>query len=58
MSLTKAVENLKYDKRLLDLNLRLGKITEQEFQQHVKALEDLEKNCDKVDLDESSKNTN
>jgi hypothetical protein len=53
MSLNKAVENLKFDKRLLDLNLRLGRLTQDEYNQHLKGLEDLESDSSKVDLEES-----
>lgn len=53
MSLNKAVENLKFDKRLLDLNLRLGRLTQDEYNQHLKSLEDLEVDSAKLDLEES-----
>lgn len=52
MSLNKAVENLKFDKRLLDLNLRLGRLTQDEYNQHLKGLKDLESDSSKVDLEE------
>lgn len=53
MSLNKAVENLKFDKRLLDLNLRLGRLTQEEYSQHLQNLTDLEADSAKVDLEES-----
>jgi hypothetical protein len=53
MSLNKAVENLKFDKRLLDLNLRLGRVTQDEYNQHLMALTDLESDSENLDLEES-----
>ncbi len=58
MSLNKAVENLKFDKRLLDLNLRLGRLTQDEYNQHLKGLADLEADSSKVDLEESDAEQN
>ena len=54
MSLNKAVENLKFDKRLLDLNLRLGRVTQEEYDQHLNQLTDLESDSSRLDLEESS----
>lgn len=51
MSLNKAYENLKYDIRLLDLNLRLGYLTQAEYDKHVQALQDLESQSEKLDLE-------
>jgi hypothetical protein len=52
MSLNKAVENLKFDKRILEINLRLGRLTQDEYNQHLKSLADLEADSSKVDLEE------
>ena len=52
MLLNKAVENLKFDKRLLELNLSLGRLTQTEYNQHLKNLTDLEADSLKVDLEE------
>ena len=41
---------LKFDKRLLEINLKNGTITEAEYQQHIQALTDDEANATKVDL--------
>lgn len=49
--LNRSIEKLKFDKRLLDLNLRLGLLTQTEYDQHVKSLEDLEANSEKLDLE-------
>lgn len=58
MSLNKAVDNLKFDKRLLDLNLRLGRLTQAEYDQHSKELVDLESDSLKVDLEEKTTELN
>lgn len=58
MSLNKAVENLKYDMRLLDLNLRLGRLTQAEYDQHIKSLQDLEAESAKIDLETKSSDSN
>ncbi len=53
MSLNKAYEKLKFDKRLLDLNLRLGNLTQEEYDKHMKSLEDLESNSEKIEFEEN-----
>jgi hypothetical protein len=58
MSLNKAVENLKYDSRLLDINLRLGRLTQVEYDQHIKALTDLESESLKIDLENKTNEPN
>lgn len=57
MSLNKALEDLKFDKRLTELNLRLGRITQEEVDKQIAALEDLESQVEKLDL-ESEKSEN
>ena len=52
MSLNKAYENFKFDKRLLDLNLRLGNLTKEEYEKHMKSLEDLEANSEKIEFED------
>lgn len=51
MSLNKALENLKFDKRLVELNLKLGRVTQQEIDQKTKDLPDLEANSEKLNLE-------
>lgn len=51
MSLNKAIENLKFDKRLTELNLKLGRVTEEELKQQAQKLEDLQNDCERLDLD-------
>ncbi|WP_409479439.1 hypothetical protein [Pseudobdellovibrio sp. HCB154] len=57
MSLNKALEDLKFDKRLTELNLRLGRITKEEVEKQINSLEDLESQVEKLDL-ESEKSEN
>lgn len=57
MSLNKALEDLKFDKRLTELNLRLGRITKEEVEKQISSLEDLESQVEKLDL-ESEKSEN
>ena len=58
MSLNKALENLKFDKRLLDLNLKQGRITQEEFDQAQKALPDLQDSCEKLDIEKEDNKLN
>lgn len=58
MSLNKAVENLKFDMRLLDLNLRLGRLTQAEYDQHIRSLVDLESDSQKIDLENKNTDSN
>jgi len=51
MSLDKALEDLKFDKRLTELNLRLGRITQEEVQKNLESLEDLQAQVENLELD-------
>ncbi len=55
MSLNKALEGLKFDKRLVELNIKLGRVTQQEVDQNDKNLVDLEAQSEKLDLDQEDK---
>ncbi len=55
MSLNKSVENLKFDKRLFEINLRLGRVTQEEIEQYDKSLQDLESDSEKIDIEGSEK---
>lgn len=57
MSLNKALENLKFDKRLIELNLKLGRINKSDLDQHKTSLKDVEVNCEKIDLEKEEKNS-
>ena len=58
MSLNKALENLKFDKRLIDLNVKMGRVTKEQLDQHDKSLEDLESQCEKLDLEKEDRDSN
>lgn len=51
MSLNKALEDLKFDNRLTELNIRLGRITQEEVDKKNAALEDLSSQVEQLDLD-------
>ena len=51
MSLNKALEGLKFDKRLLEMNVRLGVIKKEDITQFEKALVDLEPQSEKLDIE-------
>jgi hypothetical protein len=57
MSLNKSMEKMKFDHRLLDLNLRLGLITQDEYDQYVTALPDSSENSEKIDIEEAKLET-
>ncbi|MFZ3229750.1 MAG: hypothetical protein WA160_06070 [Pseudobdellovibrio sp.] len=58
MSLNKALENLKFDKRLVDLNIRLGLITQEQIDAHEKSLVDLEAQSEKLDIEKEDNDIN
>ncbi len=58
MSLNKAIENLKFDKRLNELNLKLGRVTQQELDQKSKELPDLEAQSEKLNLEKEENDLN
>lgn len=58
MSLNKALENLKFDKRLVELNLKLGRVTKEEIKQNTQNLPDLESQCEKLDIEKEDKDLN
>lgn len=51
MSLNKALENLKFDKRLIDLNIKMGRLTQEEATAYNKSLQDLEANSEKIEIE-------
>jgi hypothetical protein len=58
MSLNKALEDLKFDKRLTELNLRLGRITQDEIEKQNNSLEDLQSQVEQLDLESENKTEN
>lgn len=55
MSLNKALQDLKFDKRLFELNMKQGRLTKEEIQQYQAALQDLEASCEKLNLEKEEK---
>jgi len=53
MSLDKALEDLKFDKRLTELNLRLGRITQEQIDKNLQSLEDLQGQVENLELDKA-----
>ena len=51
MSLNKALEGLKFDKRLLEMNVRLGIIKKEDIAHYEKSLVDLESQSEKLDIE-------
>ena len=58
MSLNKALENLKFDKRLVDLNIKQGRVTKEEVAKNDTNLPDLESQCEKLDIEKEDKDLN
>ena len=58
MSLNKALEDLKFDKRLVELNVKMGRVTKEQIDQHNKTLPDLEAQCEKLDIEKEDKDLN
>ncbi len=51
MSLNKALEGLKFDKRLLEMNVHLGVIKQEDITRNDNALVDLESQSEKLDIE-------
>lgn len=58
MSLNKALEDLKFDKRLLDLHIKQGRLTKEEMAKHMSQLPDLSADCEKLDLEKEETASN
>lgn len=58
MSLNKALEDLKFDKRLVELNIKMGRVTKEQVEQNKQSLQDLESQCEKLDLEKEDKDLN
>lgn len=58
MSLNKALENLKFDKRLFELNMKQGRLTKEEIEQYQKSLQDLEDKCEKLNIEKEETSLN
>lgn len=55
MSLNKALENLKFDKRLLEMNVRMGVIKKEDIVQFEKSMIDLESQSEKLDIEKEDR---
>ncbi len=48
---------MKYDHRLLEINLRLGHITQEEYDKYVNALPDVGDNSEKINIEDGKSDT-
>jgi len=53
--LRKQMNFLRFDKRLLELNLKTGIITQEEYNQHLQSLQDMESRSEKLRLSSETK---
>lgn len=51
MSLNKAYQDLKFDKRLFEINVRLGLVKQEDIAAYQKSLADLEAQSEKLDIE-------
>ena len=58
MSLNKALEDLKFDKRLVELNLKQGRLTKEQLEQYQNALPDLKEACENLDIEKEETGLN
>lgn len=58
MALYKAMEKLKFDARLIEINLKHGHITKDELQKHLNSLPDLAANAEQLDVEERRRQGN
>jgi hypothetical protein len=54
MSLDKSLQAMKFDTRLVDINLRSGALTKEDLKKHIEQLPDLTDKCEKLNLEDSS----
>ena len=52
MDLAKALENLKFDTRMKDWNVKQGVLTKDDFEKNVKGLKDSAGDCEEVTLED------
>lgn len=52
MDLNKALENLKFDTRMKDWNLKQGLVVKEDLEKHVKGLKDNAPDCEEVTLED------
>ncbi len=56
MSLSKELEKLKYDKRLLEWHVSRGKLSKEDAKKHLDGLPDLASNVEQVNLGHAGSN--
>ena len=56
--LQKQMDLLRFDKRLLEINLKNGSLTQDEYNQYLTQLSDLENNAEKIELSEDNDQSN
>lgn len=52
MDLHKALENLKYDTRMKEWNLKQGKLSKEDHEKYLKSLKDSAGDCEEVTLED------
>lgn len=57
MGLKQKIHDIQFDKRLIEFNLKNGKISEAEYKQFLEDLEDSSSNSETVSFDETQKPT-
>lgn len=57
MSLDKAMKNLKFDKRMAEINLNNGQLTQEELKKHLEGLQDLAAQVDMISLTDDDSDT-
>lgn len=53
MNLRQGLEKLKYDVRMIDLNVRTGVLTQGEVKKHIDSLDDTKDNTAPLNIDEN-----
>jgi hypothetical protein len=53
MNLRQALDKMKFDVRMVDLNVRNGSIKQQDVQKHLESLEDAQTNATNLEIDEN-----
>lgn len=56
IALKKAMDEKKFDSRLIDLNVQNGKLTEKEYQEYLKTLPDSQDNAVKLQIEDLTPN--
>lgn len=52
MDLNKALDNLKFDTRMKDWNVKQGLVTKEDVEKNVKGLRDMVNDCEEVTLED------